>query len=603
MSYETEAIKKQLTVNTVVEVNGYVFAKHQPDNGLIVPQSQRCLKNPRINGVSIDVRNVSTPIATFSFQLTENSENPVISSLLMQDETQFLEKEVVVKQGFITGSFAYADYKEIARTRITKLSRIANGYQVTTQEATSFVNREALNLNEILRTSILSGSTTLDIGDATGWPTTGFLRIDEEFLAYNGIVSNTLQNLTRGVLGTTASSHSLGAEVFYVTIVEDVNPLTFFLQVLLSKLGDNTNDATYDVLPNGLGIAPSLVDVSGIETLRTDFFTSELQDFYVYDNDSILKYLERTVLKSTNTRLVTIDGKISLALLDQVDFESDIPLLDESSIIGTPSWELSSDKIVNVVKVFFDYNVANGVFESEATYSDADSIASFGEKKPLVLELEGVTTANNGVAIAAERANRLLARLRTPRGFIKVTSHFNAALLNAGGNVQLIHKYLPQQGGTLGFSDRLEIMSKDFDLEAATVTTRLEFTSYTGIRIAFIAPSPRIVSSSNVKTITVDDASRLKVGYTIRLFKDGENDLEGNPTAGSYLPDAVNIIESIEGNVVTFVNEFVSVLDDTITVKMADYDNASEDQKARYAFIGNNAGFFSDGSKSYQIIF
>ena len=111
-----------------------------------------------------------------------------------------------------------------------------------------------------------------------------------------------------------------------------------------------------------------------------------------------------------------------------------------------------------------------------------------------------------------------------------------------------------------------------------------------------------IIGSMGGKTIEVDNAECLKVGFTIRLFKDGP-EVMGNPTAGSYLPDDVNIIESIVGNTVTFTNDFISVLGTDIVLKMADYDLASEEQKARYAFIGENAGFFNDGSKSYQIIF
>ena len=89
----------------------------------------------------------------------------------------------------------------------------------------------------------------------------------------------------------------------------------------------------------------------------------------------------------------------------------------------------------------------------------------------------------------------------------------------------------------------------------------------------------------------------------MRLFKNGDPDIDGNPTAGSYLLDAPNIIKSITGNEVEFENDFTTTLQIGFWVKFADYDNATDVQKAKFAFVGSNTGFFNDGSKSYQIIY
>jgi hypothetical protein len=146
-------------------------------------------------------------------------------------------------------------------------------------------------------------------------------------------------------------------------------------------------------------------------------------------------------------------------------------------------------------------------------------------------------------------------------------------------------------------------MSRDLDLKNGRVKLRLEFTSYTGIRIAFIAPSPKITDITDQKTFTVNDASLLRVGYVMRLFEDGPLDIDLNPTEGSYLPDLPNVIESIVGNIVTMRDAFTTTLSVGLWFKFADYDNVSAEQKARYAFVGPNTGFFVDGSKTYQIVF
>lgn len=603
MSYEIEAAKKDLEINVVVKVGSLYFSTKQVDSGLIIPDDYICVDQPQVSGTTVDIRSISTPVGTFSFQLQESNDNPVITNLIMLDASQWLGKEIVAYVGFITGSFDFADYLEVARTTIAGVTKIRNGYSITSRETTSLLDVEAFNLNDTTTISILAASTTVDINDASDWPASGMIEMEGEFIAYISITGNTLNGLVRGQLGSSAADHSIGTRVNLVTIVTGVNPIDFLLQAILSGDGDGTNEPTYDVLAYGPKINPALVDITSFEDIRDNFFPTEQHDYYIYNNDSLLKFLEDSALVATNTRLVTDEGKIYLTLLDQINLEDTMPIIDENTIVGTPTWGLTMDKIVNVVEVYYDYNLATGKYETKEVFKDLDSIALYGEKKALSLELLGVTGLLDGASIATDRAGRLLSRLSTARGKIDFTAQLDASIYPVGTNVQLIHRFLPQQGGTLGFSDRLEIMSRDLDLKNGRVRLRLEFTSYTGIRIAFIAPSPKITAVTDQKTFTVNDGSLLRKGYVMVLFEDGPLDINSNPTAGSYLPDAVNVIESVVGNVVTMRDAFTSPLTVGLWLKFADYDNASEEQKARYAFVGPNSGFFTDGSKNYQVIF
>lgn len=603
MSYEIEAAKRDLEINVVVKVGELYFSTKQVDSGLVILPEHICVDEPRVSGTTVDIRQISTPVGTFSFQLQENNDEPIITALIMQDPSQWLGKEIIAYAGFITGSFDFADYMEIARTNISGVTKLRNGYSITSRETTSLLDVEAFNLHDSSTVSILAASTTIDIRDASAWPDSGLIEIEGEFINYTSKLDNTLQGLVRAQLGSTAADHELGARVNLVTVVTATNPIDFLLQAILSGDGDLTNEPTYDVIPYGPKINPALVDITSFESIRDDFFPTEAHTYYIFNNDSLLKFLEDSVLSATNTRLVTNSGKIYLSLLDQIDLNQEIPIIDENLIVGTPTWGLTMDKIVNVVEVFYDYNQATRKYETKEVFKDLDSIALYGEKKALALELIGVTTSLSGNAIATDRASRLLSRLSTARGKIDFTAILEASIYPVGTNVQLLHRYLPQQGGTLGFSDRLEIVSRDLDLKNGRVRVRLEFTSYTGIRIAFIAPSPKITAITDQKTFTVNDASLLQAGYVMTLFKDGPLDVDNNPTAGSYLPDSPNVIESIVGNTVTMRDAFTSPLEVGLWFKFADYDSASELQKARYAFVGQNSGFFNDGSKVYQIIF
>lgn len=604
MSAYELALNKNLKTNIVLRIGTDYYATYQPDSGLSITDEFLQVQAPKLNGVTVDVRNSNSPISTFSFKLME-FEGSKTSSKIMLDETQFLEKEIVIYHGHVEQNFDFSDYIELGRTTIKAVAKIENGYSFTSREVTGLISAPALNRKDILKTALISTSTTLSISSTEGWPSNGIILVENEFMAYTGIDPDgiTLTGLVRGIYTSEAVEHTVGSEVYQVTPIEGVNPVDIFLQILLSKNGDGTNHPTYDVLENGLGINPDNVDISSIEQIRDENFNTELHTIYVFNVENMLKYLEKELLPSTNLRIINYNGRIGLSLLDQVNFEGEAPILDENSIIGTPTWSLTSDKVVNIITVEWDYNQATRKFESSKTFKDQDSINTFGEKPVLTLKMRSVKTSLGGEVIAQERALRLLNRLSTARGRVSLRCHLDRSPIQVGDNTQLVHRFLPQQGGTLGMSDQLEVMSRSIDLERSIATFKLEFTSYTGIRIPFIAPSPKVSAVASQRVVTVDSADGLQVGYQVNIFKKGLPDSFGNPTAGEYLPDSSNTIESINGNEITFVNEWTTTLENDFILKMSDYEEANDEQKARYAYIGSNTGFFNDGSKNYQIIF
>ena len=87
---------------------------------------------------------------------------------------------------------------------------------LTTQISTT------ISANITLTTNTLDGTindsvTTLDLTNATGFPSSGTLRIDSEDISYTGKSSNQITGLTRGANSTTAASHSDNALVTLLT--------------------------------------------------------------------------------------------------------------------------------------------------------------------------------------------------------------------------------------------------------------------------------------------------------------------------------------------------------------------------------------------------
>ena len=363
---------------------------------------------------------------------------------------------------------------------------------------------------------------------------------------------------------------------------------------MLSKDGDLTNDPTYDVFKNGLGLTDEVVDVAEFEAVRDSYFTGEEFRLYLYGQTNTLKYIEKELLRATNCRIFSDDGKISISVLDQVDPTGEVPELNEFSIIGTPTWSLGSNKIVNVINIRYDYDEATGIYNKTLNFRDDDSIEVFGEKTPITYSFKGVLDALDGGSIAQNRGDRLLARLSTPRGSISCRAQLDASQISIGSNVLINHRFLPKQGAGLGIYDQLETMSKSLNLKSLITTLKFEYTSFTGIRVPFIAPSPLITNVIDQRTFEVPDGSCFNVGFALRLW---------NVTAHTYYPDAINLIESINGNIITMATDFTTVLTTNIKIKMADYNGTSTQQRNRYAAVGDNSGFFDDGTKSYQIIF
>lgn len=64
-----------------------------------------------------------------------------------------------------------------------------------------------------LNGDITATSTTISLSDASGLPSTGFIKVDSETIGYVNVSGNDLINCYRGQNGTTAATHSSGASI------------------------------------------------------------------------------------------------------------------------------------------------------------------------------------------------------------------------------------------------------------------------------------------------------------------------------------------------------------------------------------------------------
>ena len=595
MAYVDELQNKEIQLNLVLSIEGELFSSYQVDSdvgdllgtGIGIPTDRiGLIDKVRSSGNKTDIRNVRTSLASLSFSLID--EDAKVTALITADPEQLLEKEVTFYVGFVTGSFDFADYQLISKTYIKNIRKNRAFYQFNSREAVSLLRQRIFSTASLLSVDISDVATSLTLDDVTGFPTTGRITVNDEFMQYNGISSNTLQNLSRADLNSDAEEHKQGDQVNLVTEVED-NCIDIILQIITSGVGDQSN-GIYDVLDTGgMGIPQSLVDIQSFEDARDTFFpTDDFRD-YLYDIDDGLRYLEQEYLSANNIRFITKNGQISIAVLDQVDFTADVPEMPESSQDEGATWEAKSDKIVNRITFRYDFNEGLGRYVRTQVFEDLDSQALYGVK-PLELKYRAIRADLTGSAIASNRATRLLARLSSARAGIKVRTQFDMSDFNIGDKVQFSNRYLPQQGGGLGMSEQLEVLSRAIDWDQGRVQFNLEFTSYQGIRVGLIAPSPLIdtVNSQTEFVLATGAGNCYRVGDVIWI--------DGN--SGDY-----RTITAISGDTITIGSPFLTATLVGDRVKIAPYDLASPFQRSRYAFIVGPTGFFDDNTKGYQILF
>src|SRR3990172_726099 len=68
----------------------------------------------------------------------------------------------------------------------------------------------AVNAKDTLAAGILQGAATMELDDASDFPTSGYVLVEDELIFYNGKIGDVLQNLGRGAHGTVNAAHDLG---------------------------------------------------------------------------------------------------------------------------------------------------------------------------------------------------------------------------------------------------------------------------------------------------------------------------------------------------------------------------------------------------------
>lgn len=593
MSYESEVKNvKKYKGNVVILLRGKYYAIRQPDSGLVIPIEQaKGVVSLTINPTSVDFKRANQTIASYSFRLLDKA--LIITKELVGLATLFLNDEVRIWIGRSGVAMPFADYFELPRTTISKVGHSDNSYNFASKDATARMLKDVYNTKTVLQADITALTVAFIVESTDGFGSSGYLRINNEIVSYAAKTATQFQGIIRGEFGTVPSIQNFGDEVSELFKIIG-NPITLILQIWTST-GAGTNGA-YDVLPKGLGINSSLIDIGQLEQLRVNFFNGDQFTLYLYEIDNTLRFLEEQLFQATGTRLITNSNQlVSLTLLDQASLDdSAANPIGEDSIDAYPTWDVEIKDIVNTIEISYDFQESTGKYLYKKTFFDQDSKNTFGEIKPLSFKFKGIREVDLGLLIINSLGKRLLSRFSSARPEISISTHIDKSLINVGDKVYLTSSQIPTGGGTLNFADSLEVVTRAIDPISGDCKFKLQFTSYTGTRGSYIAPSSTIVSvlTQSKVSLSAGRGDGYEVGWKVRLF---------NKLTFSFEPDPVNEISLISGDDVSFINPWTTILTINHSLRFADFDQVAESQK-KFAFIGKVAGAnFDDGSSPYKI--
>ncbi len=594
-SYVESLSSNKYIPNIIFLFKGEYYGMRQPNSGLVLDADKvGIVAGLTVNPTSIDPFRASSTINSYSWKLLDK--NRMISALFNGETKYFQGEPVDIFIGRIgltpETEMAFSEYYQLPTTYVNKVTKIDNGYTFQSVEAKDRIDTGAFNQQTLLAVDILSVTTVITVQSVDDLPTNGTIKIEDEFISYVGISGLNLQNCVRGERTSVPADHPLGATVFLVAEVQ-VNPMDLLLQLLISPGGGGI----YDVLPDGAGIDQSLIDIDDFETTRDEFFSSYTFDFAIFGVESLKQFIENEILFPLGLRLRSNNNsKIGLAKLDRSIFEIDSPTIDDTNTVKPPDFFVDDTKIRNRVRIQWDYFETSSMYLKQTEYTDAQSISDFGVSDWTTFKLKGVKDSLGGQEIVDNIALLFLNRFSQPRPQIKASTLINASYNNIGDKVNVASSYIPNDAGVLNFASTLEIIQKSLNWETGDCTFQLAFTSFTGVRQCYIAPTATVVSHSGQSQFTLGAGvgDNWRKGWKVRLF---------NNVTGVWESDPVNEILSVVGDVVNFVDPWATtIVDSTHRLTFCDYDEATDQQK-RFCFISDDGLPFGDGKPSYQISF
>lgn len=611
--FNTISQSENLKPNYVIKITGSngnsYFANHQPDSGLsIVNNNLGVIKSVTDVPISIDFKHARSSTKSVTVKIIDINNSFNTFRLLAGDF--LMDAKIEVWLGYITGSFNFSNYKKVYNLKVRDIKQKDLQFDL---KCYSNINKlENKILDSYFSTDYVINETDTQIevvGDQlTSFPNqTGYVMISDELCSYSTSSYDSTTNKTRldGVQRGLESSeipdsYPIGTVIRPILYLND-NPINILLKLMISSSGDGS---IYDVYSEGGGINSNDIDITSFTNIRDTYFSGEIFQFKVYSIENILSWLETYILSTCNIRLTDSNSSGLISLITTFQTTSNSSVIDSNTLLLGDSMSISKKDIQNVVTVKYDYQNGSGEYLSNLTLRDEYSISKYGVIKGSDIYLRGITSGNNGYALATNRGNKFLNRFAYPTAKINFTTLVKNNNINVGDSVNYQSKSILDRFTTDNINENIEIVTITNDFDRGLIRYEGVISSFNDIKAGVISLSLPIssVTITNNKTLIVPSEyiSCFVVGYVYDIY---------NNSSHSYFGEN-NVVESVNTstNTVTFTNDFTN-LNNAYYLKFPEYSLCSNDQKRNFVFISEgevaiNNGVVSggiDGDPTFKI--
>lgn len=366
-------------------------------------------------------------------------------------------------------------------------------------------------------------------------------------------------------------------ELRQVVSWDEVPPTTLMLQLLMSGEGNGYTSATYDVLPFGVGLESSQVDIASFERYTPPAGAAGPRTFTLDEGVKIgemLSGLAKSIGAVLVEKLDRSTGRRKIALA-----RAGLPIRDDAAADLT-NWALSGsprgtddESVINSVEA--QANWQSGEPQLTVTVNDRDGISRNNGTARETLRLYGVNVRAESVSsqraavlpIAAERFGLFGYRRIIVTGGL---SYSDALLLDPGSVVTFTADKVDDYDGSTGITDGVGIV-QSITRTPATQQARVSIV-YWGARVSGWAPAMKVANpmGATPQQLTVEanaysEAAHPVTGEAVTdagFFRVGDA-VEIVPV-GDWPNRVTTTITAIAGNVITFAAAHGAAAGDTI---------------------------------------
>jgi len=270
--------------------------------------------------------------------------------------------------------------------------------------------------------------------------------------------------------------------------------------------------------------------------------------------------------------------------------------IDEDTIIGTPTWDMNLEAVVNEVEFHYDWDGDD--YTTIDYYLDSDSLNNRGPgNKSIVVKSKGVA----GDAGWIERsANRIFNRFADPPIRITLQCFFSKWTAEAGDIIRFSHAKLPDLANAQrGLSNILmEVINRSIDWNRGRVKLDLLQTGFAKTGYQVISPTMTMTTvfyGVGYFFVSVTDAAKF-ANFTNPVVQICDSRMRQK--VSSVTITDINTTTGLITTDGTFTADTVGI---GSIVLFADYDNATTEQK-EFGYIADSSDYLGTANDVAHLI-